>query len=444
MVTEDEFRAQVELAKSGIRLTPNSANEMLAEGHEALTKARDELMEEERIHMNRAFDMIMEQLDYWMDMPLEARKVVAIWIIGTYIHDGFNTYPYLFLNAMRGSGKTRLLRLISHLGNKGDGTIQNDMKEAVLFRMQRNKVLCIDEFENVGAKDKATLRSVLNAAYKKGLKIVRMRKAVSREGEKYVPDEFEPFMPICMANIWGMEEVLGDRSITLTLEKSSDYKTKLIETFDKENPAFLEIKKELFGIPNSVVVSCRYVKNYIESWNSYVLGRYRHDNDIDINDTKRHYDIKLDEIFNKIDSKGLIGRNFELAFPLLITAYVFNEKLFEELLDILSVVFTEKQREEFAESKDVQVYDFVSQQSEYRFNFIALRELVSRFRQYIGDQDQEDQWLNEKWMGRALKRLKLQSQMKRMSNGRLVTLDVDKAKEKVLIFKKVQKDEVET
>src|SRR3990172_2356441 len=128
---------------------------------------------ENRMNMEDAYNDILELLDYWLDIPEDTKKFIAIWTIGTYFHEEFNTYPYLFFNAMRGSGKTRLLRLLSWIGNKGDGSVQNDMKEAVLFRMQRNKILCVDEFENVGSKDKQTLRQIFNSAYKKGLKITR-------------------------------------------------------------------------------------------------------------------------------------------------------------------------------------------------------------------------------------------------------------------------------
>ena len=42
----------------------------------------------------------------------EYYDLVAVWIIGTYCMPGFETYPYLFINAQKGSGKTRLLKSI--------------------------------------------------------------------------------------------------------------------------------------------------------------------------------------------------------------------------------------------------------------------------------------------------------------------------------------------
>jgi hypothetical protein len=54
---------------------------------------------------------------------------------------------------------------------------------------------------------------------------------------------------------------------------------------------------------------------------------------------------------------------------------------------------------------------------------------------YIGESDDEDAWLNDKWLGRALKRLNLIIDKRRFAQGRQVTLDCDKAKKQLKIFK---------
>jgi len=52
----------------------------------------------------------------------------------------------------------------------------------------------------------------------------------------YIQEEFEPYKPLCLANIWGIEEVLGDRCVTIILEKSSRQDImKILEDFDS-NP----------------------------------------------------------------------------------------------------------------------------------------------------------------------------------------------------------------
>lgn len=400
--------------------------------HEKLAKQIKINEEETKVKLQEAYNLILDELDYWMDLPEGTKKVVANWIICTYFHEQFNTFPYLFLNAMRGSGKTRLLRIISHLANQGDGTVENDMTQAVLFRMKRHKILCIDELENIGSKEKTTLRQLLNSAYKKGTKVSRMKKVKSKEAETFETESFEPYFPIAMANIWGMDEVLGDRAITLILEKSENpAKTKLIDNFT-DRKEFLHIKSILNELACSLV-QCSYLQNNTNQWNEYIKLHYNTNN---IDNTKLHQTTPpLYSFFKKIDEKDISGRNFELAFPLLIVSNMMAPALFEEQLDILGGIMKEKQKDEFSESKDVSLFDFVSRQSMYRFNYVSVKKLVQEFRAFLGDEDTEDIWLNEKWLGRALKRLSLIGNKKRKNQGMEILLNVDKAIEKAKFFK---------
>ena len=58
---------------------------------------------------------IIDVLKKYCDLREDYYKLVALWIIGTYFHDSFPTYPYLYFNAMRGSGKSRIMQLISKI-----------------------------------------------------------------------------------------------------------------------------------------------------------------------------------------------------------------------------------------------------------------------------------------------------------------------------------------
>ena len=60
------------------------------------------------------FEDVLAHLKYYMDLEEEERYTfVALWSIGTYFHQMFSTYPYLFINAVKRSGKTKLLLLMS-------------------------------------------------------------------------------------------------------------------------------------------------------------------------------------------------------------------------------------------------------------------------------------------------------------------------------------------
>ena len=121
--------------------------------------------------LREAFSTINKTiLPYYLDDTPENFHIVTLWIIGSYFHNQFNSYPYLFFNAMRGSGKSRYLRLIAELGG---GKWTSSVTESVIFRTIG--LLCIDEIENINSKEKEPLRELLNASYKKGLTIMSVR-----------------------------------------------------------------------------------------------------------------------------------------------------------------------------------------------------------------------------------------------------------------------------
>ena len=217
-----------------------------------------------------SYEIIIALLKKYLDLKEEYYNIIALWILGTYFHKNFETYPYLFINAMKGSGKTRLLKLIKSLSCGGE--MLNSLTEAVLFR--QSTPLCIDEFESIGRAGNENLRELLNSCYKKGTKVKRMKKVKSIEGENQVVEEFEVFRPICMANIWGMEEVLGDRCINLTLEKSAlSGITNLIEIWEKER-LFKKFKKIMTVLTQNkvsvVLCDVMLLENIYMGWNLYI------------------------------------------------------------------------------------------------------------------------------------------------------------------------------
>lgn len=413
--------------------------------YEIFAVLTDKTEDEIRTELVDCYEDIVQIFKSFMDMPEQQIKFVAIWIMGTYFHEVFNTYPYLFFNAMRGSGKTRILKLISTLGAKGDGSVQNNLTEAVLFRIPRGTVTCIDEVEQIGSRDKQTLRELLNSAYKKGVKVKRMKKVKKNGEENQVVETFEPYFPIAMANIWGVEEVLADRSVILVLEKSDNPAiTKMIENFDT-NKMVRHCKTRLYGLSAVSVVSLRE-KTYIDKWNDYLQYKYNyittHNNITTLtthNNTQQH-ELNETEIdfFNKVDNLGISGRNFELLFPILLVAKHLGNSVFEEILKIGADIVKEKKEEEYSTSKDVSLYEFVCSDwcIQFGLNYISLKEMTFEFRRFLGETDEEDRWLNEKWLGKALKRLNLVLSKKRSSSGRSVMLNYAKAQEKLKIFGK--------
>ena len=393
-----------------------------------------------------AYFRIYGLLQKYCDMKKEYYNIVALWILGTWIHKDFQTYPYLFFNAMKGSGKTRTLNLIAHLSKNGEKVVS--MSEAVLFRSAKESTFCIDELEGIGRKDKSALRELLNAAYKKGTNVKRARKVKEKNQERYEIETFEVFCPIAMANIWGMEDVLSDRCITLILEKSKNPRiTRLMEDFAENE----EIKGIIASL--SVVMSCRCQKKvYTCIWNKKILEYYNimtlntHIHSLPpltsletttlTNDTNsQKTDIDNDTLFDKVMKTKIDSRHLELFFPLFVIASSIDEAVVDETINSAETIIKTKQEEDAAENKDVALLDFIAGQ-ESTADFLSLSDLAAQFRGWLKE-DEESTWINNKWLGRALKRLALVIEKKRTNEGRKVILDFGKARQQITLFKEI-------
>jgi Arc/MetJ-type ribon-helix-helix transcriptional regulator len=382
-------------------------------------KEQEELMSE--WGLIRYFNKIKKILKEYMDMEEGNYTIVSLWIIGTYLHNQFSSYPYLFFNAMKGSGKTRILKIISNLAK--DGKLYLSATKAGIYR---NKgTYCLDEFEGVGRKGNEDLRELINGAYKRGGTITRYDDLKKKpEGE-----EFNLYRPVAMANIWGMENVLSDRCISITLEKSLKKEiTRLIEDFEYDTE-FKVIRGGLRRITEKFVDDLRYWSLIFSEWNSYVKRR----KDVkDIKTLKEEKDTKFKELFESINKTNLEGRDLELFFPLFIIADICGKKILNEVIEISRKIIKERKERDREENTDVQIYEFVAKRS--NTEFIAVADLVKLFREDLEISDNQDNWLNTRFFGRGLRRLNLVS-AERRTNKRQVRLNIEKAKEKIKLFK---------
>ena len=382
--------------------------------------------EEYKNNIKEAYKNIIDILKEYIDLKEEYYNIIALWIIGTYFHENFPSYPYLFFNAMKGSGKSRTINLITCLSR--DGSVQNSLTEAVLFRTKGT--LAIDEFEGVSKKGNENLRELLNSAYKQGVKVRRMKKVKTEKGSEQVVEEFNVYRPIVLANIWGMESVLGDRCITLILERSNRKDVvNLMEIFNQE--LILIKTKELLN--QCSLCRCSFSRETYQKWNLYVKGNNTN-NTNNTNYTNNTNNTKHDctnlSPFKVISSMDLNGRELELSFPLCLMASEISPQILKETTLTLKSVFQDKKAEELTENTDVSLYDFVSQLTESGFVFMT--DFVKNFKEFL---QTNDEWLNTKWMGRALKRLNLIKEKKRVGRGVSIILNIEKAQSKIKIFK---------
>lgn len=399
-----------------------------------IEKIDDAENEEMKILLGETYEKIKEVLQRYVKLKDDDYELVAIWIIGTYCIKSFETFPYLFINAQKGSGKTRLLKLIEALSNKGE--LLTSMREAVLFRIATDdKTILIDELEGLDRKENAPLKELLNACYKRGTKVYRMRK----KGEEYIPEAFYPFTPIAIANISGLDDVLGDRCITIRLDKSAKSVYSLRQEDFTKSLLITSIKSnfELFSVVLCSLCSAVFTQT---EWNNYIDLVYPTTTLTTLTTLttsftrEKEISASVVSVYNKIIESGINGRHLELVFPLLIVSLMINNDVFEKILKIAKTKFEKKQEDDIMESDDVSLIEFISKMKsniDYdRYRFI--HKITEEFRYFLGirkEREQED--INSKWVGRALKRLGLIIDKKRLSSGMEVRLNIIKA-EKLL------------
>ena len=405
--------------------------------------------------LKNVYERILIVINTYLDIKPEYAQIVAHWIIGTYIHKEFNTFPRLFINATKGSGKSRLLQILAGLCY--NASVMVNLSEAVLFRTAKDSTILIDEGEGIGSKEKTTLRELLNSGYKKGTSVKRMKKMHTKEGEQQVAEEFDLYCPVALANISGLESVLSDRSITIILEKSDDAsKTSLIEDFER-NPILLDIKRTLSVV--SVVLDGVVGLNILSNWNIYTLTTLTalttqttlttpisniYNLEPFILDKSFFQGFNIIEekervFFDKIRLLNINGRNLELFFPLFLIAREFGDNTLEIMMEIAKVYVESKKVDELIESRDIALIDFVARQ-EQSLKFISVSILTQEFKGFVMDErDEEDSSVNIKWVGRALKRLNLILDKRRLSKGYEVILNIGKAKQKLKMFKSEEK-----
>jgi hypothetical protein len=313
----------------------------------------------------------------------------------------------------------------------------------VLFRTAKERGLILDEMESERSKEKQTMREILNACYKTGGKVQRMKKKKTKDEEEQVVEDHYLYTPVALANINGIDDVLSDRSISLILEKSiNPYLVKKVEDFDT-NEDIKEIKRTLDKF--SVQLCSVYpIKKCIKGWNDFIKDKYTsihhinsiHNYSYTIHKEKEEIDTDMEEFYNKIDQTGIFGRNLELFLPLLLTAKMISNTIFEDILIIIKKLNESKKDDEFTENKDVSLIEFISKSERYRFEYVHTKKLHEEFKAYAGSTlDDSDSWNTVTWFGLALKRLKLLSDRKRVATGILLMIDIDKAKSKLKLYK---------
>lgn len=139
--------------------------------------------------------------------------LLACWVMGTYVMAAFSHFPYLHINAERGSGKTLLLEVIAPLCFNGEILTNPSGNSLVRLIEKKLPTLLIDETEaltNEHAMRKTDLMAILRTGYSSEGRVMQS----GHEMPTYCPKAFAGISPI--------DDVLADRTITVKMTRKTN------------------------------------------------------------------------------------------------------------------------------------------------------------------------------------------------------------------------------
>ena len=339
--------------------------------------------------------------DRFMDFPEAGTSLIlALWSIGTYFFKIFESYPYLYIHGTKGSGKTKCLLVACQVCF--NSLMGSDITKPALFRTVEGSspTIFIDEAEQLkGRKKDEELVRLLNAGYKRGNAVGRVNT------QTFEVQWFDLYSPKMLAGIKGLDSVLEDRCIDLTMIKTMDPRKANLAVAERE-----------------------------EDW-----GEIRHLQYCFALDHFKGIMVSYERVIANIEPGSLIqDRKGELWFPLLSIAFyidsygkskyyvkvkAFAEKSIKEaeqdsldewstaLLLALERMFKEKLKE--TDSKGIMT--------------VRLSEVEKEMRGLL---EEKPVSIPLRWIGQQMKRLKLGTK-KRTKNGMEYTINLSELKDRM-------------
>jgi hypothetical protein len=177
------------IERDGIRLTPYSPrNNLVANGIVLFPSEATEYGTEAEL-----VDSVREFIHRYVDLSPLYEKIVAYYVLFSWVYDGFNELPYLRVRGDYGSGKTRFLLVVGSLCYKpifasGASTVSPIFRLLDIFR----GTLIVDEADFRLSDERAEVVKILNNGNARGFPVLRSE--VTRKGE-FDPRAYAVFGP---------------------------------------------------------------------------------------------------------------------------------------------------------------------------------------------------------------------------------------------------------
>jgi len=358
------------LKENGISLL---FTDFILESRWSLDGIRKFIQGEEAVVPSQLFDKIRELFKTYIELPDDRLyDFLTLWNIGTYFFPLFNSYPYVYVGGIRESGKTKLLTLCQCIGF--NSIFSGNMSTACVYRLIQNGrcSLFIDETDMLSARYRAfDFRNILLNGYKKGLLAYRNRR--TPEGN-FIPESFEVYGPKMLANIEGLEDVLGSRCITIIMQRGLNKEITNREV-DISDSTWQQVRDLVYPF-------------LMKNWKG------------------------IRQTYSELENDAnLLNRDWELWKPIFVLAKLFdsnNDGLYEEMKHFAIEKVGESRNENLDSHEAVLIEVLLSQVDEdgyYQLSDIKVEMVLSY--------GYNPSWWNERYIGKLLRRLGFSNKRRR-------------------------------
>lgn len=238
--------------------------------------------------------------------------VHALWDMGTYFFQLFNTYPLIELRGLSGTAKSKIMN-VSRLFTLNPTSIMVNPSEASLFRVTHTKrpTKYIDEAEKLfqfigGNWQSSPVVELINGSYTKGSAVPRLEKI----GNDFRVVYYQCYSPTMVGSINGLRDATETRAITHITTKAPD----------KDKRGELEVEDFINDLEFAEIRNKLYL---------YALGSFE----------------GIENYYRTLKLDNLKKRDFQLWKPLLAIAKSINEDLFSRVLEFAEKLSEQKKQD---------------------------------------------------------------------------------------------------
>ncbi|AFM26120.1 hypothetical protein [Desulfomonile tiedjei] len=318
------------------------------------------------------FHIVRETLKSHIDLRDHRQyDFLTAWVVGTYMFEGFHSYPYVHFNGPKAVGKTTALETLAQICFNGELTPDISPAAHVRLVQSNSGTLCVDESEKFQRRSLAGERAILLSAYKKGGKVLR---SVNRGG-RWRHKHFEVYAPRAFASQAGFEDVMASRTVKILMSRT----TRILIPIDQTEAQAVRDSCFLSALTYAPMIRDVYMQ----------MG----------------------------DPSGIVpfaGREYELFRPIFAIATATEDPSVVAAVTEFAIDFHKGQLADFSESSPEHAYlsflsEAISDDGEYRGDV-----LLTQFNEYVSDHDIElPKSLTPKSQGELLAHLGLADRTKK-------------------------------